>query len=164
MEIQYLKTSIESLEIDIQRNMKQIGYGIEAKVYSDGRYAYKICGYRSAYIGWLFFLKENGYENHPNVPKIEKIIVGKGGNRCVVMMELLKPINCDKLKKEYDTIEKTYDRYRAKPPKKVRKKLNEVILSIRNFSKQRKNGIILDMHLGNVMARGETLVITDPVI
>ena len=153
----YLKKSIE--EYFNLNDMKKLGSGIEARVYSDGKYAYKCLNYKSRYIKWLRYLKRTKVYTSVHVPKVYGIYVCPNRYRCVVKMELLRPMKVKESKICNDIYRKVYKLAdsTAKRHVGIDRVLRNIGLFVRDY------GANLDIHGGNIMMRKDKYVITDPV-
>ena len=139
--------------------MKHLGNGIEANVYSDGKYAYKRLKYTSNYIKWLNYLKKTKVHTSRHVPKVYGIYIDKNKWTCVVKMEILRPMK----DKEYEICDGLYHKVNTLADSKAKRHvgLNRVLRNIGLFV--REYGANLDIHGGNIMMRNDKYVITDPV-
>lgn len=156
MRVVNLKTSIKD-KFDFTK-MQFLGNGIEAHVYTDGQYAYKYVRYSSNYIKWLFFLRKHKVLNSQHVPKVKYIYVDPHRERCVVKMELLRPLQGKEYEKLHGMYYKVVDLANSK---KRHTGMNRVLQNIGVFVNQ--YGANIDLHAGNFMMRGNKMVVTDPV-
>lgn len=168
MRVIQLKTTINGKFPNFRNKMDYIGHGAEAVVYSDGKYAYKLCNYSSNYVKWLLDLRKNKLLDNPYVPKVFAIYVDKHKKRCFVKMELLSSGRECKMYQISDDLHQKINGFYFKPAKKKRMTKKTVVLKqIADFISARERAgklICLDMHSGNVMLRRKQLVITDPVV
>lgn len=139
--------------------MKFLGKGIEAHVYTDGFYAYKRVSANSRYIKWLEYLQETKVYRSRHVPKVYAIYKFRDEYDCVVKMELLQPLRGDEINTCYGWYNKIMKLGQSRATTYTG--MNRVLQNIGKFVE--KHGANLDIHHGNVMKRGERLVITDPV-
>lgn len=168
MRVVYLKTKIHHKFPRFRSKMKELGYGIQAVVYTDGEYAYKSCRFDTNYVKWLLDLRKKKLLDNPHVPKVYKIYVDKDKKDCLVQMEILSHGDHEEMWEESRVIQSKTENFQVGSNKKKRlTKLEKVTKQIADFiSYQEGRGrlICLDMHGENVMLRNKKLVITDPVI
>ena len=149
---------------EIDRNMRHIGSGCHAEVYSDGEYAYKLCYSRSKYIDWLLSLKKDGLHKSVYVPRIHSIYKNKNRHQVIVKMELLKHGPNREMHRESNSIHwQIMDRQSRGMKIPIKTKKDVVLQHLANFIIKKK--ACIDMHSGNIMIRGKNqIVITDPVV
>ena len=157
MRVYRMKSVLED-KFDFSK-MKLLGKGIEAYVYTDGKYAYKYLHYKSNYIKWLMYLRKNKIHTSQHVPKVYGIYVCSRGWHCVVKMELLRPMKDDECRictGIYRKVDMLADST-AKSHRGINRVLRDIGLFVREY------GANLDIHGGNIMMRNNKYVITDPV-
>jgi hypothetical protein len=167
MRVTYLDSTINERFPNFKRKMTYLGSGFYSSVYTDGKYAYKLCHFKSNYVAWLFDLRKNKLFDNPYVPKVYHIYVDKHERKCLVKMELLKEGPDGDMDEKSFKFELGILNYMTDSPKKMGKSLrNKVLRHIADFIRARRDArrrICLDMHGGNVMMRQKQIVITDPV-
>lgn len=120
---------------------KPIGTGNYAAVYGHPSYPYvvKVFMKDTAYLRWLDYAKKN--QNNPYVPKVKGKVVRISNNFMAVRLERLTPAPAEmeswQFKENDPHLEKVLDFFD-------------------------ENAKLLDLHMGNVMARGKQPVIVDP--
>ncbi len=140
--------------------------GSYAKVFVSENYAVKMM-MRSdpAYDHYLTFALAN--QNNPYVPKIFKIVIGRGF-KCIVMEKLeplkQKPFQYTKDEREYDKLLYALDIFQMDHPIRNRYAKDPKVKKVKKFLHKKENVDRLDIHNENVMKRScGQLVITDPM-
>lgn len=120
---------------------KPVGEGNYGAVFENPQYPYiiKVFMKDTAYLKWLDFAKR--HQNNPFVPKIKGKVTRIGPYFMAVRLEKLSPAPFKM--KYWDDDEKDPN-----------------VIEVKNFLDQ--NTKLLDMHLGNLMARGSQPVLIDP--
>jgi hypothetical protein len=168
MRVKYLKTTIRQHFPKFNERFREIGFGIEGIVFTDGKFAYKLCGFNTNYVRWLLDLRKNKLIGNPHVPEVYQIIVDKHKKDCLVKMELLYEDDDDVMWEESVKFENKFRAFRTK--KHTKTKLSNYDMVAKHLAdfvtrcEQSGNKICIDMHSGNVMRRHKQIVITDPVV
>lgn len=168
MRVVYLKTTLKQKFPKFDKKWVQLGFGVQAVVYSDGNFAYKVCSFKTNYVKWLLNLRENKLLDNPHVPEVYKIYVDKHKKMCIVQMELLSHGDELAMAKTARKIRLETENFYVKKSKKPKMSNMDVVLKnlaefLRKEEKKNTN-VTLDFHGWNVMMRHKQYVITDPVV
>lgn len=145
---------------------RDVGFGYYGMVFRHHQYPYvvKVFVADTAYAEYFNIIKHN--QSNPHVPKVRGNFMRVGDRGYAVRLEKLDPLFNQKdpifskyidprLPQAFPVI-----MYRENEPhlKRFWPKLYDLIQQIKGIG-----GVELDWHVRNVMSRGDTLVITDPV-
>jgi hypothetical protein len=138
----------------------EIGNGYYSQVYArpQDNYVIKIFRHDPGYMAFLEHIKSN--LNNPYVPKLKGKIIKLPNNFSLVRIEKLQPMKLKLFDEIHDAV---YDESK-KTVIEVENKYPRLIDFMRSLLKLPKNNkeIDVDLHLGNMMMRGDTPVVIDP--
>lgn len=117
-----------------------------------------------AYLAYLDMVRQ--HQDNPHFPKVGKLITITP-EYSAVRMEKLSPVQLSDVRgiindireylEDYTTTDTMKDYFGAFP------KFKEAMLILRTFMEQQYSDWDWDLHIGNIMFRGNTLVFTDPI-
>ena len=145
------------IDVFNKHGFKMIGSGKYGLVFShpnNSSYVVKFFMKDAAFLRWWKFSIAN--KMNPYVPKFKGMITKVTDNFYSVRMETLSPIWKSRIAEEdYRKFMDGFDAYPAKIP------ADKNVLAVYEFMYKNKN--LLDIHSENVMARGDQLVVLDPL-
>lgn len=162
--------TIEKLvERNTSKGYNMVGEGFFSKVFlpKSGKYVWKVCTKCSGDAGYMAFLRliAKGILKGIHFPRI-KLVLHDGEDHFAVLMEKLEPVEKE------DPVAKpviwaSYEFKSDRLPDSLWDRLSALkdtiaFALIDMMYGKDQEGCGLDMHFGNVMWRGNTLVITDP--
>lgn len=161
-----LKTFTQFL---VDQGFTRVGMGSFAAVYEKPGYPwlFKLFNHDTAYEKYIRWVIKN--QNNPHVPKIKGNLFPINKNTYVVRMEKLTPIDFGAIDQNTRKLISILDSFEDSSISTGKNRwLKETYPGIWNILQElehigNQNNVSLDIHMNNIMMRGDTPVITDPL-
>lgn len=152
----------------VAQGFARVGTGLFAAVYEKPGYPwlFKLFNYDTAYEKYIRWVIKN--QNNPNVPKIKGKLFPINNNTYVIRMEKLTPINFSAVGQDIIKLVSILDNFEnTKSTRKniwVQENYPGIWAILRELERiSHHHDVVPDIHHENIMMRGTTPVITDPL-